>query len=57
MVQTFEINVAASVCPPLSAREIEEAIAKAMYAKESQEGMGQIIVEVTQTYGKVANLW
>jgi hypothetical protein len=55
MVQTFEVNVAASTCPPLTAREIEQAVARAMHEKE-QAG-GPIIVEVTQTYGKVANLW
>lgn len=53
MVQTFKIDIAASVCPPLTEQEVQDAILHAMYAKEATQGMGSMMIEVEQTFGSV----
>jgi hypothetical protein len=54
MVQTFEIDIAASVCPPLTEQEIQDAIVRAVLEKERSHGMGAIRIEVKQTFGTFA---
>lgn len=53
MVQTFTIDVAASICPPLTTEEVHDAILRAMFEKERHHGMGSMIIEVEQTFGNV----
>jgi len=54
MVQTFEIDIAASVCPPLTEQEVQDAIARVMFEKERTQGMGSMKIEVKQTFGTFA---
>lgn len=51
MQQTFVIDVAASICPPLTEQEVQDAIARVMFEKESRLGMGSMMIEVEQTFG------
>lgn len=51
MVQTFEIDIAASVCPPLTTQEVQDAIVRLMFEKERAQGMGGVNVEVKQMFG------
>jgi hypothetical protein len=54
MVQTFEIDIAASVCPPLTEQEVQDAIVRAVLEKELSYGMGAVRIEVKQTFGTFA---
>lgn len=55
MMQTFVVDIAASICPPLTKQEVQDAILHAMFQKERTQGMGSMKIEVEQTFGTVAH--